>query len=74
MLKAMFEQFISEFEIYPYTCVHSKKVNKSTYMCKSAKISICFAITFDTTFPYHWKDIIDLVHKGKLHVISIKVF
>lgn len=74
MLKAMFEQFISEYEIYPYSGAISKEANKSRYICKSDKTSILFVIMFDTAFPYRWVDIIDLVHKGVLHVTSIKVF
>lgn len=74
MLKAMFEQFISEYEIYPYSGKINKEANKSCYICKSDKTSILFAIMIDTSFPYRWIDIIDLVHKGILHVTSIKVF
>lgn len=74
MLKAMFEQFISEYEIYPYSYANSREVNKSQYICRSDKTSIYFVIVIDTAFPYQWKDIIDLVHKGVLHVIAIKVF
>lgn len=74
MLKAMFEQFISEYEIYPYSYAVSKEANKSRYICKSDKTSILFTIMIDTAFPYRWDDIIDLVHKGILHVTSIKVF
>lgn len=74
MLKAMFEQFISEYEVYPYSYVNSKEANVSRFICKSDKISILFVFVIDTAFPYRWKDIIDLVHKGVLHVTSIKVF
>ena len=74
MLKAMFEQFISEYEIYPYTCAKSKEANRSRYICKSDKTSICFGIMIDTAFPYRWVDIIDLVHKDILHITEIKVF
>ena len=74
MLKTLFEQFINEYEIYPYTHITNKEMNKIIYTCKSDKVSICFAITIDTSFPYRWLDIIDLVHKGLLHVMSIKVF
>lgn len=74
MLKAMFEQFTSEFEIYPFAHANSKEENKTIYVCKSDKTSILFAITVDTLFSYRWIDIIDLVHRGILHVISIKVF
>ena len=42
MLKAMFEQFISEYEIYPYSGAISKEANKSRYICKSDKTSILF--------------------------------
>lgn len=74
MLKAMFEQFVSEYEIYPYSYATSKEANKSRYICKSDKTSILFVIMIDTAFPYRWMDIVDLVHKGILHVTSIKVF
>ena len=70
----MFEQFIIEYEIYPYSSAFSKEADKSCYICKSDKTSILFTIMIDTAFPYRWIDIIDLVHKGVLHVTSIKVF
>ena len=74
MLKAMFEQFISEYDIYPYTCAKSKQANASRYICKSDKTSICFVIMVDTAFPYRWTDIVELVHKDILHITEIKVF
>lgn len=74
MLKAMFEQFVSEYEIYPFTNHSDKETDRIRYICKSDITSLCFAIVIDTAFPYRWKDIIELVHKGILHIISIKIY
>lgn len=74
MLKAMFEQFISEYEIYPFLSKIIKENDRIKYYCKSDIISLCFAIEIDTNFSYRWQDIIELVGKSILHVMSIKVF
>lgn len=74
MLKTMFEQFVAQYEIYPFTYARDSETDRIRYVCKSETISICFVITIDTSFPYRWIDIIDLVHKGILHIISIKIY
>ena len=74
MLKAMFEQFISEYELYPFTVRSDIEKDRLKYYCKSDMISLCFVIEIDTDFPYRWQDIIYLVSKKVLHIISIKVY
>lgn len=74
MLKAMFEQFVSEYEIYPFTSRAVKETDRIKYYCKSNVISLCFVIEIDTNFPYRWQDIIELVGKRILHIVSIKVY
>lgn len=74
MLKAMFEQFVSEYEIYPFIIKVDKESDRVKYNCMSNAISTCFVIEINTNFPYRWQDIIELVGKGILHVVSIKVY
>lgn len=74
MLKVMFEQFVSEYEIYPFTSRAVKETDRIIYYCKSILTPLCFAIEIDTNFSYRWQDIIELVNKSVLHVMSIKVF
>lgn len=74
MLKAMFEQFISEYEIYPYQSYPEKSVDIMHYICCSDSNSLVFSIAIDSAFPYRWIDVIDLVHRNILHVKSIRIF
>ena len=74
MLKAMFEQFVSEYEIYPYQTYSEKSIEVMHYICRSDINSLVFSIEIDSAFPYRWTDIIDLVNRNILHVRSIKVF
>lgn len=73
MLKAMFEQFISEYEIYPFL-TKIKENDRIKYYCASDITALCFTIEINTNFPYRWQDIIELVDKNILRVTSIKVF
>lgn len=74
MLKTLFEQFITEYEIYPFLSKIIKENDRIKYYCKSDITTLCFVFEIDTNFPYRWPDIIELVGKSVLHVMSIKVF